>query len=59
MAELKPEHQAVLVLRVVEDLSYEEIAKALSVPPGTVMSRLSRARAELKSKLAARTGEKP
>jgi RNA polymerase sigma-70 factor (ECF subfamily) len=58
MAELKPEHQAVLVLRVVEDLSYEEIAKALSVPPGTVMSRLSRARAELKSKLAARTGEK-
>jgi RNA polymerase sigma-70 factor, ECF subfamily len=58
MAELKPEHQAVLVLRVVEDLSYEEIAKALGVPPGTVMSRLSRARAELKAKLAARTGEK-
>jgi RNA polymerase sigma-70 factor (ECF subfamily) len=50
MAELKPEHQAVLVLRVVEDLSYEEIAKALSVPPGTVMPRSSRARAELKSK---------
>jgi RNA polymerase sigma-70 factor, ECF subfamily len=59
MAELKPEHQAVLVLRVVEDLSYDEIAKALAVPAGTVMSRLSRARAELKAKLAARTGEKP
>jgi RNA polymerase sigma-70 factor, ECF subfamily len=59
MAELKPEHQAVLVLRVVEDLSYEEIAKTLAVPAGTVMSRLSRARAELKAKLAARTGEKP
>ena len=58
MAELTPEHQAVLVLRVVEDLSYDEIAKALAVPPGTVMSRLSRARAELKAKLATRTGEK-
>ena len=56
-AELSPEHQAVLVLRVVEDLSYEEIAKSLNVPAGTVMSRLSRARAELKSRLARRTGE--
>jgi len=56
-AELSPEHQAVLVLRVVEDLSYEEIAKSLGVPPGTVMSRLSRARAELKSGLARRTGD--
>jgi RNA polymerase sigma-70 factor (ECF subfamily) len=56
-AELSPEHQAVLTLRVVEDLSYEEIAKSLNVPPGTVMSRLSRARAELKARLAQRTGE--
>lgn len=56
-AELSPEHQAVLVLRVVEDLSYEEIAKSLGVPAGTVMSRLSRARAELKSRLARQTGE--
>ena len=51
MAGLKPEHQAVLVLRAVEDLSYEEIAKTLGVPVGTVMSRLSRARAELKARL--------
>ncbi len=56
-AELSPEHQAVLQLRVVEDLSYEEIAKTLGVPPGTVMSRLSRARADLRSKMARRTGE--
>ena len=55
--ELTPEHQAVLVLRVVQELSYEEIAAALEVPVGTVMSRLSRARAELKSRLAARAGE--
>jgi RNA polymerase sigma-70 factor (ECF subfamily) len=45
---LSPEHQAVLALRAVQDLSYQEIADALRVPPGTVMSRLSRARAELK-----------
>lgn len=56
-AELSVEHQAVLALRAVEDLSYEDIAKALGIPPGTVMSRLSRARAELKTKLARRTGE--
>lgn len=57
-AELSEEHRAVLVLRVVEDLSYEEIAESLSVPVGTVMSRLSRARAELKTRLKARTGGK-
>lgn len=57
MSELKPEHQAVLVLRAVEDMSYEEIAASLKVPVGTVMSRLSRARAELKTKLAGGTGE--
>jgi len=56
-AELRPEHQAVLVLRVVQDLSYEDIAKVLNVPVGTVMSRLSRARTELKMRLATRTGE--
>lgn len=55
--QLKPEHRAVLVLRVVEDLSYDDIAQSLNVPIGTVMSRLSRARAELKVRLAARTGE--
>ncbi|MEO5618074.1 MAG: sigma-70 family RNA polymerase sigma factor [Candidatus Eisenbacteria bacterium] len=48
---LSEEHQAVLALRVVQDLSYEEIASALRIPPGTVMSRLSRARAELKKHL--------
>jgi RNA polymerase sigma-70 factor (ECF subfamily) len=56
-ATLKPEHQAVLTLRAVEGMSYDEIASALNVPAGTVMSRLSRARAELKAKLKARTGE--
>jgi RNA polymerase sigma-70 factor, ECF subfamily len=56
-AELAPEHQAVLALRVMQDLSYEQIAQALGVPVGTVMSRLSRARAELKRRMAEGTGE--
>jgi RNA polymerase sigma-70 factor (ECF subfamily) len=34
----------VLVLREIEDLSYEDIARMLDIPKGTVMSRLSRAR---------------
>ncbi len=56
-AGLTPEHQAVLALRVVEEMSYEEIARTLGVPVGTVMSRLSRARADLRARLRARTGE--
>ena len=55
--QLSHEHQAVLVLRVVEELSYEEIARVIGVPIGTVMSRLSRARTELRSRLRSRTGE--
>ena len=58
-ATLSEEHRAVLALRVVEDLSYDEIARALRIPVGTVMSRLSRARAELRSRLGTLTGEKP
>ncbi len=56
---LSPEHQAVLTLRVVEDMTYDEIARTLNVPVGTVMSRLSRARTELRSRFKARTGEGP
>ena len=55
--ELQPEHQAVLALRAVQDLSYDEIAHVLNVPIGTVMSRLSRARGELKRRLAERSGD--
>jgi RNA polymerase sigma-70 factor (ECF subfamily) len=58
-AELSHEHQAVLTLRVVEDLSYDDIARTLGVPAGTVMSRLSRARVELRTRLQARSGEGP
>lgn len=43
--------RAVLVLREYEGLSYAEIAAALNIPPGTVMSRLSYARSRLRALL--------
>ena len=48
MEELPPMFREVIVLRELEELSYREIADVIGAPVGTVMSRLSRARAELK-----------
>ena len=58
MDELPAEFREILVLRHQEDLSYKEIADVAQIPPGTVMSRLARARAKLKERLAARVGKK-
>jgi RNA polymerase sigma-70 factor, ECF subfamily len=46
------EQREVLLLAAVEELRYEEIASMLSIPIGTVMSRLSRARDKLRRLLA-------
>jgi RNA polymerase sigma-70 factor (ECF subfamily) len=54
MDELPVEFREILTLRHQEDLSYKEIADIAQIPPGTVMSRLARARAKLKECLAAR-----
>jgi RNA polymerase sigma-70 factor (ECF subfamily) len=45
-----PLFREALVLREIEEMSYAEIATVLGVPQGTVMSRLSRARAELRQR---------
>lgn len=49
---LTPEFREVIVLREFEGLSYKEIADVVGAPVGTVMSRLSRARAQLHEVLA-------
>lgn len=45
---LSEEHRAVLLLVAVEEMSYREAASALDLPVGTVMSRLNRARSQLR-----------
>jgi RNA polymerase sigma-70 factor (ECF subfamily) len=57
MDELPAEFREILTLRHQEGLSYKEIAEVTQVPPGTVMSRLARARAKLKECLAAHIGK--
>jgi RNA polymerase sigma-70 factor (ECF subfamily) len=51
LADLPTEQREILVLREIEELSYREIASAMNIPLGTVMSRLSRARIQLQSNL--------
>ncbi len=49
--ELTPDHKAVILLREVEGLSYEDISRVMQCSKGTVMSRLHYARKKLQSKL--------
>ena len=47
LASLKPRDFQILILREFEDLSYDELARRLRLPKGTIMSRLHRARLAL------------
>jgi RNA polymerase sigma-70 factor (ECF subfamily) len=58
IAQLEPDFREVLVLRDVEDLSYEEIAAITGLPDGTVKSRIHRARGQLRALVEKTMGEK-
>ena len=49
IARLPAEQRAVLLLVTLEEMSYDEVARTLGIPIGTVMSRLSRAREKLRA----------
>lgn len=54
LAELSEEFRVVVVMYYFEGASYREIAEGLGLPPGTVMSRLSRAKSHLRRRLSNR-----
>ncbi len=58
--ELEPEDATVILLRDLQDIPYEDVARVLKIPVGTVKSRLHRARRALKTHLTAyfRAGRK-
>jgi RNA polymerase sigma-70 factor (ECF subfamily) len=51
LAELPEYHRKVILLREIEGMSYEEMAEALDVPKGTIMSRLFHARKKMQEAL--------
>lgn len=51
LGEIKEEYKVALILREIEELSYEEIAETLSISIGTVKSRIARGREELRRRL--------
>jgi RNA polymerase sigma-70 factor (ECF subfamily) len=58
LATLRPEFRRLIVLRYLEDMSYEDIAEVVGLPLGTVKSHLHRARAAL-GRLLAESGWGP
>jgi RNA polymerase sigma-70 factor (ECF subfamily) len=57
MNKLPAEFREILTLRHQEELSYQEIGEILKIPPGTVMSRLARARAKLREYLSSQISQ--
>jgi RNA polymerase sigma-70 factor, ECF subfamily len=52
LAQIPEKHRAILLLREVEGLSYEDLSRVLEIPKGTVMSRLFHARAKVQKILS-------
>jgi RNA polymerase sigma-70 factor (ECF subfamily) len=57
LASLSENHRAILLLREVEGLSYEDLSRVLGIRKGTVMSRLFHARLKMQNKLREYLGE--
>ena len=57
LASLSENHRSILLLREMEGLSYEELAKVLGIRKGTVMSRLFHARLKMQNKLREYLGD--
>ena len=58
IARLAPQFQEVILLADLEEMKYQEIAQALDIPLGTVMSRLARARKQLRAQIVSALSEK-
>ena len=59
LSDLPEEQRTIMLLVSVEGLSYAEVAQILDIPPGTVMSRLSRGRERMRCALAGETPPAP
>jgi RNA polymerase sigma-70 factor (ECF subfamily) len=57
LADMKPKYRTVLHLRYKDDLAYDEIARVLSIPMGTVKVLLHRGRLELRKRVLADMGQ--
>ena len=58
IARLPDEQRAVLLLVTLEEMSYDQVARTLGIPIGTVMSRLSRAREKLRAMMLGQVAAK-
>lgn len=59
IAQLAPAFQEVLLLADVEEMKYQEVANVLGIPIGTVMSRLARARKQVREFILRTAGGRP
>ena len=58
IAQLAPAFREVILLADLEEMKYQEVAETLDIPIGTVMSRLARARKQVRDHLVAASGKK-